>query len=181
MAKKEKLTCYHCGLEMSESETVWFDEKPFCCNGCKTVYEILNQNQLSQYYKINETPGLKTDQVDEEIKQKYAYLDKPEIVDKLLEFDDGTTKVVNFYIPNIHCSSCIWVLENLDRLNPAVVHSEVNFPTKNVLITYKGDKISLRQIVEVLASIAYPPLISLEDVDKDINIMFPKAKPAIAN
>ena len=165
--KKEKLICYHCGLEMTEAETVWFDDKPFCCNGCKTVYEILNKNQLSQYYKINDTPGIKTDEIDEQIKQKYAYLDNEEIEKKLLEFDDGNTKVVSFYIPNIHCSSCIWVLENLDRLNPGIVHSEVNFPAKTVRITYKADKISLREIVELLASIAYPPLISLEDLEKD--------------
>ncbi len=163
----KKLTCYHCGLEMSESETVWFDDKPFCCNGCKTVYEILNQNQLSQYYTINKNPGIKTDEIDKSIKQKYAYLDNPGIEKKLLEFDDGNTKIVNFYIPNIHCSSCIWVLEHLDKLNSAVKHSEVNFPTKNVRITYDGSQISLRQIVEILASIAYPPLISLEDLNKD--------------
>ena len=167
MAPKEKLTCYHCGLEMSENEAVWFDEKPFCCNGCKTVYEILNQNQLSKYYTINETPGIKTDNIDTEIKQKYAYLDQPDIEKQLLEFNDDTTKVVNFYIPNIHCSSCIWVLENLDKLNENISHSEVNFPTKNVRITFKADKISLRQIVEILASIAYPPLISLDDLNKD--------------
>ncbi len=167
MSQKEKLVCYHCGLKMSESETVWFDGKPFCCNGCKTVYEILNQNKLSKYYTINETPGIKTDQIDAEIKQKYAYLDQPDIEKQLLEFDDGTTKVVNFYIPNIHCSSCIWVLENLDKLNENISHSEVNFPTKNVRITFKAGKISLRQIVEILASIAYPPLISLDDLNKD--------------
>ena len=164
---QQKLTCYHCGLEMSESETVWFDDKPFCCNGCKTVYEILNQNQLSQYYKINENPGIKTDEIDKSIKQKYAYLDNPDIEKKLLEFDDGNTKIVNFYIPNIHCSSCIWVLEHLDKLNADINHSEVNFPTKNVRITYDGSKISLREVVEILASIAYPPLISLEDLNKD--------------
>ena len=167
MAKKEKLECYHCGLEMSEAETVWFDDKPFCCNGCKTVYEILNQNQLEQYYKMNDMPGIKSDNIDENIKQKYAYLDDPEIEKKLLEFNDGDTKIVNFYIPNIHCSACIWVLEHLDKLNPNIAHSEVNFPTKNVRITYHGDKISLREIVEMLASIAYPPLISLDDLDKD--------------
>ncbi len=167
MSKKEKLTCYHCGLEMTEAETVWFDGKPFCCNGCKTVYEILNKNSLSQYYTINETPGIKTDEIDDSIKQKYAYLDEPEIEQKLLEFNDGNIKIVNFYIPNIHCSSCIWVLENLDKLNENISHSEVNFPTKNVRITFKGDKISLRQVVEILASIAYPPLISLDDLDKD--------------
>ncbi len=165
--KKEKLICYHCGLEMTESETVWFDGKPFCCNGCKTVYEILNKNKLSQYYTLNETPGIKTDEIDENVKQKYAYLDNPEIEKKLLEFDDGQTKVVNFYIPNIHCSSCIWVLEHLDKLNENISHSEVNFPAKTVRITYRADKISLREIVELLASIAYPPLISLEDLEKD--------------
>ncbi len=167
MSKKEKLICYHCGLEMTESETVWFDDKPFCCNGCKTVYEILNKNSLGQYYTINEAPGIKTDEIDATIKQKYAYLDEPEIEKKLLEFDDGKTKVVNFYIPNIHCSSCIWVLENLDQLNKNISNSEVNFPTKNVRITYNGDHVSLRNIVEILASIAYPPLISLDDLDKD--------------
>ena len=167
MSQKDRLTCYHCGLEMSEDEAVWFDDKPFCCNGCKTVYEILNQNKLSKYYKINHAPGIKTDQIDEQIKQKYAYLDDPDIEEKLLEFDDGTTKVVNFYIPNIHCSSCIWVLENLDKLNENISHSEVNFPTKNVRITYKASQINLRQIVEILAAIAYPPLISLEDLDRD--------------
>jgi len=167
MAKKEKLTCYHCGLEMTESEAVWFDDKAFCCNGCKTVYEILNKSSLEKYYTINEAPGIKTDAIDEEIKQKYAYLDKAEIVEKLLEFNDGQTAVVNFYVPNIHCSSCIWVLENLDKINPHITHSEVNFPTKNVRITYKTENISLRQIVEILASIAYPPLISLDDLDKD--------------
>ena len=167
MSSKQKLTCYHCGLEMSEAETVWFDDKPFCCNGCKTVYEILNKNALSQYYTIQETPGIKVDDIDNSIRQKFAYLDKPEIEKKLLEFDDGQIKVVNFYIPNIHCSSCIWVLENLDRLHEGILHSEVNFPAKNVRITYKGDKLSLRQVVEILASIAYPPLISLNDLDKD--------------
>ena len=167
MSDKKKLTCYHCGLDMTESETVWFDGKPFCCNGCKTVYEILNKHSLSNYYTINETPGIKTDTIDDTIKQRYAYLDNPEIEQKLLEFNDGKTKIVNFYIPNIHCSSCIWVLENLDKLNDNISRSEVNFPTKNVRVTFNSDKITLRQIVEILASIAYPPLISLDDLDKE--------------
>ena len=124
MSEKEKLVCYHCGLEMTEAETVWFDNKPFCCNGCKTVYEILNQNSLSEYYTINDTPGIKTDNIDASIKKKYEYLDSEEIEKKLLEFNDQQTKIVNFYIPNIHCSSCIWVLENLDKLNENISHSE---------------------------------------------------------
>jgi len=30
------------------NETVRFDDKAFCCAGCKTVYEVLSQHQLCQ-------------------------------------------------------------------------------------------------------------------------------------
>ena len=30
----------------------------------------------------------------------------------------------------MHCSSCLWLLENLHRLNPAVIASKVNFERK---------------------------------------------------
>ncbi|HAR74484.1 MAG TPA: hypothetical protein DCR77_13920, partial [Flavobacteriaceae bacterium] len=33
--------CFHCGQRIEE-EVIQFDEKDFCCQGCKTVYEILN-------------------------------------------------------------------------------------------------------------------------------------------
>ncbi len=154
-------TCYHCGLDCGKSP-VQFNDKCFCCNGCKTVYEILNQNELSCYYDLEQTPGT----IPKEIKGKFDYLDNEEIITKLLEFSDGTTSVAEFFIPSIHCSACIWVLENLDKLNPAVVKSMVNFPNKTVRITFKSQQTSLKDIVELLTSIAYEPYISLEDADK---------------
>jgi len=154
-------TCYHCGLDCGK-HPVEFNDKCFCCNGCKTVYEILNQNELSCYYDLEQTPGT----IPKEIKGKFDYLDNEEIVSKLLEFSDGTTSVVEFFIPSIHCSACIWVLENLEKLNPAVVNAMVNFPNKTVRINFKTQETSLKEIVELLTSIAYEPYISLEDADK---------------
>ncbi len=163
---KEKLVCYHCGLEMHPSEAVWHDGKPFCCNGCKTVYEILHTHDLSQYYTLVENPGVNAESITQTSGEKFAFLDKPEIAAKLLEFDDGQTQVVNFFVPAIHCASCIWVLEHLEKLNPGVLHSEVNFNTKNVRITYDARKISLRQVAELLTSIAYEPQINLDTLEK---------------
>lgn len=157
MAKKN---CYHCGTTC-DSDTIKFDEKSFCCNGCKTVYEILNQNELSCYYDLQSTPGT----IPKEIKGKYNYLDNDEISSKIVEFSDGETSVVTFFIPNIHCSSCIWVLENLNKLNPGVKAALVNFPKKEVRLTYKTTQISLREIVELISSIGYEPNINLEDAE----------------
>ena len=154
-------TCYHCGLDCGKSP-VNFNEKCFCCNGCKTVYEILNQNELSCYYDVEQTPGT----IPKEIKGKFDYLDNQDIAAKLIEFTDGTISVVEFYIPSIHCSACIWVLENLENLNPAIINSVANFPNKTVRINFRTAETTLKDIVELLTSIAYEPYISLEDADR---------------
>ena len=155
-----KKPCYHCGADCN-SDTIIFDDKPFCCNGCKTVYEILNQNELTCYYDFEQAPGT----IPAEIKGKYDYLDNEEISEKLIEFNDGSVSVVSFYIPSIHCSSCIWVLENLDRLNKGIRTTLVNFPKKEIRITFKNQETSLKNIVELMTSIGYEPFISLEDTE----------------
>jgi Cu+-exporting ATPase len=111
---------------------------------------------------MEETPGVSP----RDFENRFDFLDNQEIVDKLLEFNDGDTAVVCFVIPSIHCSSCIWVLENLQKLHPGVVTSQVDFPKKEVRITYKPQKLSLKQLVQVMARIGYEPYISLEDSDK---------------
>jgi Cu+-exporting ATPase len=154
-------TCFHCGLDCG-SGPVHFNDKCFCCNGCKTVYEILNQNELSCYYDLENSPGT----IPKEIQGKFDYLENQEIADKIIEFSDGKISVVEFFIPSIHCSACIWVLENLETLNPHIINSIVNFPNKTVRINYRSNDTNLKEIVELLASIAYEPYISLEDANK---------------
>ncbi|WP_457609682.1 heavy metal translocating P-type ATPase [Lutibacter sp.] len=157
-------SCYHCGADCGK-KPILFNEKKFCCNGCKTVYEILNVNELNCYYDLQATPGT----VPAEIKGKYNYLENEDIIEKLLEFCDGETSVVEFFIPSIHCSSCIWVLENLNKLNGGVATSMVNFPKKTLRITFKNKETSLKQLVELITSIGYEPYISLEDADAKKN------------
>lgn len=159
-------SCYHCGADC-DKRPLLFNEKYFCCNGCKTVYEILNVNELSCYYDLESTPGT----IPNEIKGKYNYLENEDIIEKLLEFNDNETSVVEFYIPSIHCSSCIWVLENLNKLNVGVATSMVNFPKKTIRITFKNNYTNLKELVELITSIGYEPYISLEDADaKNIKI-----------
>jgi len=153
-------TCFHCGLD-SESSRITFDNKPFCCNGCKTVYEIFSVNDLTCYYDLQQAPGA----TPKEIKGKYDFLDNVKIVEKLLEFNDEKTQIITFYIPYIHCSSCIWILENLNKLQASVSSSIVNFGKKTVRITFNRETLSLKHLVKLLSSIGYEPYISLDDYD----------------
>ncbi|MEM0541036.1 heavy metal translocating P-type ATPase metal-binding domain-containing protein [Flavobacterium sp. j3] len=154
--------CYHCGSDIIKKDEVFFDEKQFCCNGCKTVYEIFSQNDLTCYYDFQASPGA----TPQDIKGKFDFLANESIVDTLLEFNEDKTHIVSLYIPHIHCSSCIWILENLQKLQSGIGASQVNFPEKKVRITYNPQKTSLQSIVEMLCSIGYEPYISLDNFDE---------------
>jgi len=152
--------CFHCGEECTSVE-INLEEKLFCCNGCKMVYEILSANGLSYYYEIDTTPGV----TPQDAKGKFDFLKNESIVDKLLDFNEGNTQVVSFLIPGIHCSSCIWVLENLNKLNPAIKTSQVNFPERTISVTYTSEGFSLSDLVLLLAKIGYEPSISLDNLE----------------
>ncbi len=153
--------CFHCGLNIIKNEVVFYDDKNFCCNGCKTVYEIFSLNDLTCYYDFEKSPGA----TPQDINGKYDFLDNESIVSKLLEFQESKTAIVSLSIPHIHCSSCIWILENLQRLQKGISTSQVNFPKKNVRITYNPELVSLKTIVLLLSSIGYEPYISLENYE----------------
>ena len=159
-------TCYHCG-ENCIDEIIHYDEKSFCCSGCKTVFEILNSNDLGYYYDLESSPGTSP----KNLEGKYDYLDNIDIVEKLLEFNDLDTQAISFVIPNIHCSSCIWILENLNKLNPAIKSSQVDFPKKSIRVSYNSDSISLKELVILLNRIGYEPSISLENYNKKATVI----------
>lgn len=154
----EDTTCFHCG-DTCGKFPVEFDDKTFCCNGCKTVYEIFSENDLTCYYDFQASPGA----TPKELNGKYDFLEQASIVEKLTEFNDGRTQIATLYIPHIHCSSCIWILENLNKLQPGISSSQVNFGKKNIRITYDVAKCTLKDIVLLLSSIGYEPYISLSD------------------
>lgn len=163
MANKNKFmreqSCFHCGLTIEQNEEIDFDDKKFCCTGCKTVYEIFSINDLTSYYDFEKSPGA----TPQDIKGKYDFLENETILAKVLEFQEGNTSIVSLNIPHIHCSSCIWILENLNRLQLGISTSQVNFHEKKVRITFNSDVVSLKDITYLLSSIGYEPYISLEN------------------
>ncbi len=161
--KKPDSKCVHCGAD-NGSHPIMEEDKAFCCHGCATVYKILNDNQMGEYYRIQPMSGIKI--ITDSQSTKFAYLDNDEISQKLLDFHDGNVSKIRFFIPSIHCASCIWLLENLSTLNKAIKYSTVNFPKKEVSVTFDHTILSLRQLAEMLAAIHYVPEITLDQLDK---------------
>ncbi|MEC5394730.1 heavy metal translocating P-type ATPase [Bergeyella sp. RCAD1439] len=154
-------SCYHCG-QPAEKEQIKFDNKTFCCNGCKSVYEILNMNNLGNFYALNKSSGIRPD----ENASQFDYLDTPAVFDKITDFSEGNTTLVTFKIPVIHCSSCIWLLESLQTLNPDIHYTQVHFTKKNLQISFNHQNLKLSELAKFLTNLGYKPVINLETADK---------------
>jgi len=151
--------CFHCG-EVCKDSNIHIDDKIFCCNGCKTVYELLEANNLCNYYTIDSSPGINKNNT---VKRNFDFLDDELIIARLIDFADDKTTTITFSIPQMHCSSCIWILENLYKISPGIKFSEVNFLKKILSVRYNHNEISLKGLVELLDSLGYLPLLNLDE------------------
>ena len=149
-----RLRCDHCG-EFCQDAEIYLGDKMFCCEGCRSVYHILSAPELCSYYSINAHPG--RPQREPFRSDKFEYLDHLDIAAKVIQFTNGLQTHVTFFLPQIHCSSCLWLLEHLSRLDSGILSSSVSFENKEVFITFRPNITSLRKIVEMLTRIGYEP------------------------
>lgn len=160
----EQLKCTHCG-ESCDEEIIRKDEAVFCCNGCQTVYGLLHDSGLGAYYDIDSSePGISMRKVANDT--RFDYLDDTSVLHKILDFTDGKQARVTLKTPQIHCASCIWLLENLHRLNPAVKFAEVFFNKREVSIQFEIQQLPLSKLAALLSSIGYTPDFNLDRLDK---------------
>jgi Cu+-exporting ATPase len=148
--------CHHCGQPCEE--TFWLDNEPFCCYGCQTVFEILSSNNLCEYYHLDKNAGVSLRGAHAE---SFKYLDEAVLRKKIVVFESPSFSKVAFSIPTIHCVSCIWLLENLQKINPGILRCEVNFTRKTVVIDFNPLQCKLSDLAGLLSSLGYAPHIDL--------------------
>jgi P-type Cu+ transporter len=157
-----RTTCYHCGETCDGN--IHHEERAFCCEGCRQVYLLLEENGMCAYYDLDKNPGIQAK--GRFTNGRFDYLDDREVTAKLVRFSDGKQSHVRFHLPSMHCASCIWLLEHLPKIQQGIIQSRANFQRKEVLIIFDPNITGLRRIVELLAFIGYEPHISLQDEEK---------------
>lgn len=138
--------------------------RDFCCHGCCTVFELLQENGLGDFYRLADRPGVQVKQAT--ARDRFAFLDEPAVRDSLLDFSDGRLARVTFHVPAVHCVACVWLLENLFKLAEGIGQSVVDFEKKNISITFETGKMSLSGLAALLTSIGYEPTLRLDSLEK---------------
>ncbi|GAB3572224.1 heavy metal translocating P-type ATPase [Hymenobacter daeguensis] len=158
------VACAHCG-DACPAAPLHLGARPelsFCCAGCRAVYELLDASNLCTYYRLDAQAGQKVQTV--ELPGRFDYLDSEAVQAQLLAFRSPTLARLTLQIPQMHCASCIWLLENLFKLNPGISASRVNFLRKELTVSYQPEITSLKEVVTLLAAINYEPQITLAEL-----------------
>ncbi|MCC6817592.1 MAG: heavy metal translocating P-type ATPase metal-binding domain-containing protein [Bacteroidia bacterium] len=149
--------CSHCGLPCDAHEIIENDHV-FCCSGCAAVYQLLNQNDLCSYYSEGKGITPEPTEIGE-----FDYLNEAETREKFIVFNQGATVQFRFFIPGMHCNSCIYLLERLERFNTGILSSRVDFFNKELLVTVNSNDVNISDLVILLFHLGYKPDLSLSN------------------
>lgn len=120
--------CLHCQQEVPGPN------EAFCCQGCETVYGLLNRCGLAEYYQIRERLGvLRPAQAVQTSSSVFHYLDDPEQVEVLYDSKGGA--YLDFYLEGVHCAACVWLVEKLPEFFPQVLSARLNLANSSARIT----------------------------------------------
>ena len=146
-------SCYHCGDEVI-GRGHSLGDKSFCCNGCKSVFQLLNENGLDSFYSLEQNAGSKPANTDV---HRYDFLELPAIKERYVDFEDDNSIHVVLFLPAIHCSSCIYLLENLNKIEPNILSCQTNFTERTANIVFLKSTFTLPGLALLLDRIGYPP------------------------
>lgn len=170
--EKDKALCLHCQLPLNSGP----QESPsgtnqFCCQGCAFVYELLNSSELGDFYEMRkddtgefaERYGRKPHPSKEET---YSFLDEESThqhYSRPLSLDLKTADSLNqireavFLLEGIHCTACMWLLEQLPKLLPGVHQIRIDLVRSLARFSYSPERVTLSQVASLIARLGYPP------------------------
>jgi Cu2+-exporting ATPase len=148
--------CAHCGLPVPAARWDAAAKAQFCCDGCASVYAILNASGLEGYYE-KERPRAERRRAPNPSQRRFEELDDPKfLADHCRTLASGLS-TVELVLEGIHCSACVWLVERLSRVAPAVAEARFDLSRSVLRVTWDRSAASLSDVARALDSLGYRP------------------------
>ncbi|MGH1469743.1 MAG: heavy metal translocating P-type ATPase [Cellvibrionaceae bacterium] len=157
-------SCFQCGLpvpasqSLSQSLSINGEMKYFCCLGCKTVAQLIDESGLVDFYQFRpeELSAKTADIVAPENAIDFSFYDDEDVCKEFVSDIGDGMRQARLYIEGIHCTACTWLIEQFMGQLPDVVRVNVNSVTHTCLIEYKKTA-TLSDILNKFIELGYQP------------------------
>lgn len=152
--------CVHCDeaiLIPIFNEKDQAKKEPFCCSGCMTVFNVINNKGLEKYYEIKQQSAIFKRRSPAENKiQQFSYLDSEEFLTDYSYKNFTNLRTMEFYLEGIHCLACLWLIEKLPEFLSDVTHSRLDMNRSVATISIKNDG-KFSHVARELNNLGYKP------------------------
>lgn len=143
--RKYKMKCKHCQLSFRQDQMIEKNGNYFCCKGCESVYEILQENNLEEFYEKLGNQTLTPVIIEHNVKDYEKYIQKTK---------EGFSEIF-LLIEEIHCAACVWLNEKILIKSEGVIEVDINSITHKARIVFDEKSINLAKIIQSIESIGY--------------------------
>jgi len=149
-AAAERRACLHCGNHLGHFWKV--ADGPFCCRGCKGVYEMIHAADLARFYDIKPdahapAPSLRPD--------SFAWLDKLLAEKHTSAHGTGAPLQLDLDIQGVHCAACVWLIEELFKRQAAGIQLRINPTLGKVELTWDPTRGELKDFLAEVEKFGY--------------------------
>ena len=151
------LSCTHCDEPVVRPIYDLSQTNVFCCHGCKTVFDVMHNKGLTDYYEIKQRAGSYKRRAPVNFRaSKYDYLDDVDFKHEYSYKNSNEYQTMEFYLEGIHCLACLWLIEKLPTLMPDIVNSKLDLEksTATICITENG---KFSDVAKELNQLGYRP------------------------
>ncbi len=145
------------GLGISRSVQLGCGAGPqFCCDGCSSVFAILHFAGLDDYYKYRASSEV-AQPSPRPSRRKFEELDELEFQAQHCTVRGDGVASIEFFLEGVHCSACVWLVERLTRVAPAVMESRFDLSRSTLRVAWRTEQASLSAVARALDSLGYCP------------------------
>lgn len=167
--------CLHCKTEFS-------GRGDFCCLGCSTAHKMISGLGLDNFYSYLEEQ-ISRNSLNLQNNYKIEEVDMTEFVIK----DNDGNFTLNLMVEGLHCSSCVWLIEEALKKQSDILHARLNMSTRRLVIRWKGQKKHGSDYTNLIRKMGYrvtafdPETLKNEDSREQKNLLLAMAVAGFAS
>lgn len=148
--------CEHCALPVPRSRIDPKKAPQYCCPGCETVHALLSGAGLQHYYRYRDQLGETGRPVLGESK-RFAEFDTPQFERQHIESTPDGAARTELFLEGVHCAACVWLVERVAKLEPAVVSAQLDMSRGTVELKWDPQKATLSRVAQTFDRLGYRP------------------------
>lgn len=146
-----RVACAHCGLTVPAG--LAGEDPAFCCNGCRTAWDVLHDSGLARYYDLSERRNERV----EASGRSFDEFDHPSFHALWVRGLVGGLCETDLYLEGVHCASCVWLVERTPLAVPGVARAELDLARGIVRLAWDPATTRLSSAARFLDTLGYRP------------------------